>query len=73
MKEVVNRRSSAKEDGIQDKAHGEDHDDRLFRERDVMSPQQVELVLNVFELLYGVHGLPLTQGCFQVKKSRFHV
>ena len=59
MKEVMYGWDSAKENRIQDKTHGEDHDDRLFRERDIMFPKQVYLSLNVFELLYGGHGLPL--------------
>ena len=59
MKEVMNGWNSAEKDSVQDKTHGEDHDDRLFRECDVMFPKQVDLALNIFKLLYGGHGLPL--------------
>jgi hypothetical protein len=62
MKEVMNSWNSAKKDGVQDKSHSEDHDDSLFRERDVVPPKQVELTLNVFKLLYGGHGLPLASA-----------
>ena len=58
MKEVMYGWDSTKENRIQDKTHGEDHDDRLFRERDIMFSKQVYLSLNVFELLDGGHGLP---------------
>jgi hypothetical protein len=50
MKAVMYGWDSAKEDGIQDKTDGEDHDNSLFRERDVM---------NVLKLLYSGHSLPL--------------
>ena len=59
MKEVMNRWNRAKENSVQNKSHSKDHDDSLFRERDVVLPKQVDLALNVFKLLYGGHSLPL--------------
>ena len=60
MEEIMNGWGSTKEHRVQDKSDGEDHNHCLLGQRDIMFPKQMDLPLNVFELLYGGHALPLS-------------
>ena len=75
VEEIMHGWDSTKEHRVQDKSDGEYHDHRLLGQRDIMFPKQMDLPLNVFELLYGGHALPLSllEVLRQVKKSRFHL
>ena len=59
VEEIMDGWDIAKEHCVQDKSYCEYYDDSLLRQRDVMFPKQMDLSLNVLELLYGCHDLPL--------------
>ena len=60
MEEIMHGWDMGKKYRVQDKTYGEYHNHSLLGQRDIMLPKQMDLPLNVLELLYGVHALPLS-------------
>jgi hypothetical protein len=60
MEEIMHSWDMGKEHRVQDKTYREYHNHSLLGQRDIMFPKQMDLPLNVLELLYGVHALPLS-------------